>query len=63
MKLADRKLRGAQAIEERIWHRRFVAGLRRFDNFLFRHAEREIQIHPIGQAANVPFVDISVRQQ
>ena len=32
--------------------------LRGLDDFLLGHAEREIQIHPIGQRANFPFVCI-----
>ena len=44
-------MRRAQTVEGRAGHRQFLAGRRRLDDFLLRHAQREIQVHPIRNRA------------
>src|SRR5439155_1985896 len=58
--LAHRELRGAQAVEDRTGHRLVLAAVGRLDNLGFRHAERESQVYPVGQAAHVPLAHLRV---
>src|ERR1035437_396738 len=53
--ITHRKLRRAEAVEDRALDRLFFAGLRSLADLPFRHADGEIQVHPVGQGAHFPF--------
>ena len=53
-KLGDGKLRRAQAGEGGAFHRLLVAGQGGLDDFLLGHAEREIEVDPVGQGPRLP---------
>src|SRR5208282_6007792 len=56
--IADGELRRAEAVENRAGDRLFLAGLGGFGNFRFGHAEREIQINPVGQLTDFPLARV-----
>ena len=58
--LADGKLGRAQAGKGGAFHRLFLAGLGRLDDFLLGHAQREIEVDPVGQRPRRPLLRFGV---
>ena len=56
----QRELGLAQAVEHRTLHRGDLAGARGLEDLLLGHAQREVQVDPVGQAADVPVARVGL---
>src|SRR5882672_3523807 len=57
------KLRSAETVVDGIRDRLLFAGFGGFGDVILRYAEREVEVHPIGKRADLPFVEVKFRRR